>query len=82
MERRKAGMTMQPSCVTRTLAAIERHRLQPEQIDAAILAAINIGLCLESNGDRYVAEGFNHDIVVNGRAFARRGGGEAICGTF
>ena len=63
---------MQMSCVTRALAAIRRHELQPEQIDHAILAAINIGLCLESNGDRHVAEGFNSDITINGRGYPRQ----------
>lgn len=62
---------MQPSCVSRTLDAIKRHRLRPEQIDAAILAAINVGLCLESNGANQIAEGFNNDIMVNGRGFVR-----------
>jgi len=64
-------MLMRMSCVTRTLAAIRRYKLPPEQIDDVILTAINVGLCLESNGDRQVAEGFNHDIVTNGRGFGR-----------
>lgn len=62
---------MQPSCVSRTLDAIKRYHLRPEQIDEAILAAINVGLCLESNGADHVAEGFNNDIMLNGRAFVR-----------
>jgi hypothetical protein len=60
------------SSVARTLEAIKRYDVQPEEIDDAILAAINISLCLESDGDDHVAEGFNHDIVINGRDFARR----------
>jgi hypothetical protein len=55
--------------VTRTLAAIRRYKPWPDQIDTVILAAINVGLCIDSNGDRQVAEGFNHDIAVNGRDF-------------
>ena len=62
---------MRMSCVTRTLNAIRRYEPTPDKIDAVILAAINVGLCLESNGDRQVAEGFNHDIVSNGRNFGR-----------
>jgi hypothetical protein len=73
---------MQPTCVTRTLTTIRRYNLPPEQIDQAILAAINVGLCLESNGDRHVAEGFNHDIAVNGRGFARGADSVARCATF
>ena len=40
---------------------LHRH---PDQIDNAILAAINITLCLASNGDGRVAEGFNSDILT------------------
>ena len=45
--------------VTRALQAIKRYNRHPDQIDSAILAAINITLCLASNGDDRVAEGFN-----------------------
>lgn len=55
--------------VTRTLDAIRRYGIEPEEIDRVILMAINVGLCLESGGDDQVAEGFNHDILVNGRGF-------------
>jgi hypothetical protein len=75
-------MLMRMSCVTRTLAAIKRHKLSPDQIDSVILAAINVGLCLESNGDRQVAEGFNHDIVSNGRNFGYCADRRATCKTF
>ena len=60
-----------PSSVARSLTAIKRYEVQPEEIDEAILAAINVSLCLESDGDEHVAEGFNHDIVINGRGFCR-----------
>lgn len=60
------------SSVSRSLDAIERYGLEPEAIDGAILAAINVGLCLESDGDDRVAEGFNVDLAINGRAFPRR----------
>lgn len=56
--------------VTRALKAIKRYGAGPEQIDGAILAAINVTLCLASNGNDRVAEGFNHDIAANGRTFA------------
>lgn len=69
---RKFTAKTQPSSVARSLEAIKRYEVQPEEIDDAILAAINISLCLESDGDDHVAEGFNHDIVINGRDFARR----------
>jgi hypothetical protein len=68
-------MSRRVSCVTRTLDAIRRYKPAPDQIDIVILAAINVGLCLESNCDRLVAEGFNHDIVANGRDFGRSTGG-------
>ena len=55
--------------VTRALATIHRYGVTPEQIDAAILAAINVTLCLFSGGDDRVAEGFNHDIAQNGRGW-------------
>lgn len=57
--------------VTRALETIKRYRPQPEQIDFAILAAINVTLCLVSGGNDRVAEGFNHDIALSGRAFPR-----------
>ena len=60
------------SCVARTLKALASYDVRPEQIDEIILQAINISLCLESDGDALVAEGFNNDIVINGRGFARR----------
>ncbi len=60
------------SCVARTLRALKRYDVRPEQIDDLILQAINVSLCLESDGDELVAEGFNNDIVINGRAFGRR----------
>jgi cell division protein ZapA (FtsZ GTPase activity inhibitor) len=55
--------------VTRALQAIKRYNRHPDQIDSAILAAINITLCLASNGDDRVAEGFNRDILINGQRF-------------
>jgi len=73
---------MRMSCVTRTLAAIKRHKPSADQIDTVILAAINVGLCLESNGDRQVAEGFNHDIVINGRNFGNCADRATTCETF
>jgi len=63
---------MAPSSVARSLAAIKRYQLPPEQIDMAILAAINVSLCLESNASDQVAEGFNRDIAANGRLFPCR----------
>ncbi|MBP2228963.1 hypothetical protein [Azospirillum agricola] len=64
---------MAPS-VTRALQAIKRHGVAPEQLDRAILAAINVTLCLASNGNDRVAEGFNHDIASNGSGFAAMAG--------
>ena len=58
--------------VTRSLETIKHYDVQPEEIDEIILNAINVSLCLESDGDSLVAEGFNNDIVINGRAFGRR----------
>ncbi|HJT08255.1 MAG TPA: hypothetical protein VJ747_15085 [Stellaceae bacterium] len=55
--------------VTRALQTIRRHNAAPEQIDHAILAAINVTLCLISGGNDCVAEGFNSDIALNGRDF-------------
>ena len=59
-----------------------RYEPSPDQIDSVILAAINVGLCLESNGDRQVAEGFNHDVVTNGRNFGRCADRLPTCETF
>jgi hypothetical protein len=59
---------MAPS-VTRALRALQRYNIAPDQIDRTILNAINATLCLASNGDDRVAEGFNHDIAVSGRTF-------------
>jgi hypothetical protein len=63
--------------VTRALQAIRRYGAEPEQIDQAILRAINVTLCLASNGDDRVAEGFNTDILMSGRGFGRSLAGEA-----
>jgi hypothetical protein len=58
--------------VSRSLQTIKRYSLSPERIDDAILAAINASLCLVSNGDDHVADGFNEDLARNGRNFGRR----------
>ena len=55
--------------VTRALKAIKRYDAGPEHIDRAILAAINVTLCLASGGDDRVAEGFNNDIASSGTRF-------------
>jgi hypothetical protein len=55
--------------VTRALQAVRRYGAAPDQIDHAILCAINATLCLCSGGDDRVCEGFNRDIAVNGREF-------------
>jgi hypothetical protein len=55
--------------VTRALQAVRRYNPAPDQIDHAILCAINATLCLCSGGDDRVAEGFNRDIAANGREF-------------
>jgi hypothetical protein len=60
------------SSVSRSLQTIKRYSLTPERIDGAILAAINASLCLASDGDDHVAEGFNDDIARNGRSFGRQ----------
>ena len=60
---------MAPS-VTRALSTIKRYNAGPEQIDRAILAAINVTLCLASDGNDRVAEGFNADIANSGSRFA------------
>jgi cell division protein ZapA (FtsZ GTPase activity inhibitor) len=59
---------MAPS-VTRALKAIRRYSIQPDQIDHAILSAINVTLCLASGGNDRVAEGFNRDIALSGKGF-------------
>ncbi|WP_448190257.1 hypothetical protein [Azospirillum sp. sgz301742] len=58
--------------VSRALHALKRYNAQPEQIDQTILSAINVTLCLASGGDDRVAEGFNADIALSGRAFGLR----------
>lgn len=63
---------MATSCVSRSLETIKRYNIAPENIDDVILAAINAGLCLASDGDAHVAEGFNADIALNGRNFGRQ----------
>jgi hypothetical protein len=65
-------MNANSSSVSRSLHTIQRYSLPPDRIDDAILAAINASLCLVSNGDDHVAEGFNDDIARNGRNFGRR----------
>lgn len=60
------------SSVSRALHAIKRYNAGPEQIDVAILAAINVTLCLASGGSDRVAEGFNNDIALSGRRFGVR----------
>jgi hypothetical protein len=60
---------MSTGCVTRALQAIRRHDLPAHQIDDAILAAINVGLCLATGGNDVAAEGFNLDIARNGHGF-------------
>lgn len=62
--------SMSSSSVSRSLQFIKRYSLAPEQIDGAIL--INANLCLASDGDDHVAEGFNDDIERNGRNFGRQ----------
>jgi hypothetical protein len=60
---------MSTRCVTRALQAIRRYDVPAHQIDQAILAAINVGLCLASGGNDVIAEGFNLDIARNGHGF-------------
>lgn len=55
--------------VTRALKAIKQYGVGVEQIDHAILAAINVTLCLASGGNNQVAEGFNRDLALSGRGF-------------
>ena len=57
--------------VTRVLQALKRYQPDADQIDFAILAAINVTLCLASGGSDRVAEGFNRDIAISGRGFPR-----------
>jgi cell division protein ZapA (FtsZ GTPase activity inhibitor) len=57
--------------VTRALQAIKRYAATAEQIDHAVLSAINVTLFLASGGDERVSEGFNRDIAGNGRDFGR-----------
>jgi hypothetical protein len=61
---------MAPS-VARALAAIKRYAVAPEQIDHAVLSAINVTLFLASDGDDRVSDGFNRDIAGNGRDLGR-----------
>ena len=56
--------------VTCALETIRRYNVAPEQIDFTILCAINATLCIRSNGDDRVAEGFNSDIATNGNRFS------------
>jgi hypothetical protein len=58
--------------VARALSAIRRYRPAPDEIDHAILSAINVTLFLAGNGNERVSEGFNQDIARSGRAFGRR----------
>lgn len=62
---------MRSSSVSRSLETIKRYSVEPEHIDDVILAAINASLCLVSDGDDHVADGFNDDIARNGRGFRR-----------
>jgi hypothetical protein len=55
--------------VTRALQTVTRYDTAPEKIDYAILAAINVTLLLDSDGNDKVAEGFNSDIALSGRGF-------------
>jgi len=52
--------------VRRALHAIRSHHVPADQIDYAILAAINVTLCLLSGCNDRVAEGFNRDLAVSG----------------
>jgi cell division protein ZapA (FtsZ GTPase activity inhibitor) len=67
---RQQEIGMAPS-VTRALQAIKRYQPQPDQIDLAIIAAINVTLCLASGASDRVAEGFNRDLALSGGDFAR-----------
>jgi hypothetical protein len=57
------------SFVTRALQTIRRYNVAPEKIDFAILCAINATLCIRSNGDERVAEGFDSEIAANASRF-------------
>ncbi|HKX08249.1 MAG TPA: hypothetical protein VJN67_08640 [Stellaceae bacterium] len=57
------------SAVTRALQAIKRYDATPEQIDHAVLSAINVTLCLACRGNDRVLDGLNRDIAGNGRDF-------------
>jgi hypothetical protein len=57
--------------VARALQAIRRYGVAPEQIDHAVLSAINVTLYFASGGDDRVSNGFNQDIAENGRDFGR-----------
>jgi hypothetical protein len=50
---------------------MKRCGAAPEQIDHAVLSAVNVTLFLCSGGDDRVSEGFNRDIAGNGRDFGR-----------
>ncbi|HYG86056.1 MAG TPA: hypothetical protein VD978_07335 [Azospirillum sp.] len=63
---------MAPS-VMRALDAIKRYDARPEQIDHAILSAINVTLCLASGGCDRVLDGFNEDVAFSGRRFGLQG---------
>lgn len=56
---------MAPS-VHRALQAIRQYKIPAERIDYAILAAINVTLCLASAGNDRVAEHFNADVAASG----------------
>jgi hypothetical protein len=68
----KSDSKEQLTSVARTLETMKHYDVRPEEIDDIILNAINVSLCLESDGDDHVAEGFNNDIVINGRFFGQR----------
>lgn len=55
--------------VARALQAIKRYAATPEQIDHAVLSAINVTLYLACRGDDRVLDAFNRDIAENGRDF-------------
>ncbi|HKF71976.1 MAG TPA: hypothetical protein VKB68_09505 [Stellaceae bacterium] len=57
--------------VTRALQAFKRYAVSPEQIDYAMLSAINVTLFLTSGGDDRVSDGFNRDLAGNSRDFGR-----------
>ncbi len=59
---------MAPS-ITRALQAIRRYAAPPEQIDYAVLSAINVTLYLACLGDDRVLDAFNRDVAENGRDF-------------